>query len=45
VKWDSISKIKEDGGLGVKDLKLLNMEKWKWRLRKEDKWLWKDILD
>jgi len=47
VKWEIICKSKGEGGLGIKDLKSFNMmflEKWKWRLGKEEKGLWRNIL-
>jgi len=48
VKWDLICKSKEEGGLGVKDLKCFNMAllgKWRWRLGKDHTGIWKDILE
>jgi len=47
VKWETICKPKEEGGLGIKDLKRFNyalLGKWKWRLGKEERGLWSDIL-
>jgi hypothetical protein len=39
---------KEDGGLGVRDLKRFNLSllaKWRWRLLVEDGSLWKNVLE
>ena len=40
-------KEKEQGRLGIKDMKLFNMTllaKWKWRLRNNEKGLWKQRI-
>jgi hypothetical protein len=45
VKWEIICKSKKKGGLGIKDLKRLNISllcKWWWKLEKEDG-LWQQI--
>jgi len=46
VKWEIICKSKKKGGLGIKDLKRLNISllcKWWWKLEKEDG-LWQQIV-
>ncbi len=38
----------EDGGLGVKDVRIFNnalLAKWKWQLMNDERRKWKDILD
>jgi hypothetical protein len=38
---------KKEGGLGVKDLRIMNISllaKWKWRLLSEGKSIWKNAL-
>lgn len=47
VKWDVISKKKENGGLGVKNLRLHNLsliDKWWWRFSKERDSLWVKVI-
>jgi hypothetical protein len=47
VKWERVCKPKEEGGLGIKDLKLFNIAllgKWWWRLKNEDEALWHRVL-
>lgn len=47
VKWRKICQQKSKGGLGVRDVKLVNlslMAKWKWRILQEDLPLWKVVL-
>jgi len=47
VRWENVCKTKEEGGLGVKDIRKFNcalLAKWKWRLLSEEKGKWKDIL-
>jgi len=47
VNWEKICKMKEKGGLGVTNLRNLNMillVKWKLRLDSEEKGLWKELL-
>jgi hypothetical protein len=46
VKWEIICKSKKKGGLGIKDLKRMNISllyKWWWQLEKEDG-LWQQIV-
>jgi hypothetical protein len=46
IKWEIICKSKKKGGLGIKDLRKLNISlmcKWRWRLETEEG-LWQDIV-
>jgi hypothetical protein len=48
VKWEKISKSKERGGLGVRDLRAFNIAllgKWWWRIRNEKESLWYKVLE
>ncbi|GKU91337.1 hypothetical protein SLEP1_g5224 [Rubroshorea leprosula] len=48
VGWDKVCKGKEDGGLGIKDLRLFNLAllgKWWGRLGDGSKGLWKRVLE
>lgn len=43
----AVCKPKEEGGLGVKNLEWFNLSflaKWRWRLLKEEKRLWRDVV-
>jgi hypothetical protein len=47
VKWDDICKPKEEGGLGVRDLRLVNISlltKWRWKLLCVENDVWKDVV-
>jgi hypothetical protein len=47
VKWKRVCQPRSKGGLGVRDVRLVNlslMAKWKWRLIQEDLPLWKVVL-
>jgi hypothetical protein len=47
VRWDVICRPKKEGGLGVRDLQLVNISllaKWKWKLLSHDDELWKDVV-
>jgi hypothetical protein len=47
VKWVKICKSKKKGGLGIKDLREMNVSllaKWWWKLEQEDG-LWQDIIN
>ncbi|XP_028096961.1 uncharacterized protein LOC114296820 [Camellia sinensis] len=47
VKWEEITKIRDQGGLGIRRLKDVNeclLAKWWWRFCVEDKSLWKRVL-
>jgi len=48
VSWDRLCATREDGELGVRDLKLFNivlLSKWIWRLKTDINGLWKEILE
>ncbi|PNY05201.1 ribonuclease H [Trifolium pratense] len=48
VKWRVVCQEKKNGGLGVRDLEVVNLSllmKWRWRLlQREDTALWKEVL-
>jgi len=47
VRWNSVCQTKENGGLGVRDVRVLNVSllaKWKWRLLDGEMALWKEVL-
>ncbi|XP_058726593.1 uncharacterized protein LOC131597953 [Vicia villosa] len=47
VSWDTVCKTREKGGLGIKNMKVMNMallSKWKWRILIEDEAVWRGIL-
>ncbi|MCH84888.1 LINE-1 reverse transcriptase like, partial [Trifolium medium] len=47
VKWNTVCQEKRRGGLGVKDVKVVNLSllaKWRWRLLQREPALWKDVL-
>jgi hypothetical protein len=47
VKWTEICKPKKDGGLGIRDLRLVNLSllaKWRWRLLLDGEELWKGVV-
>lgn len=47
VAWSKICREKEEGGLGIKDLKAFNyalLGKWVWRLKIEGHCLWVKVL-
>ena len=47
VKWSVVCQLKENGGLGVKDVHLMNLSllaKWRWRLLYGEDNLWKEEL-
>jgi hypothetical protein len=48
IKWKVVCKSKLNGGLGVRDLKVVNLSllmKWRWRLLQHDeRSLWKEVL-
>jgi hypothetical protein len=46
VKWETICKPKHTGGLGVRDIRLVNISlltKWRWRLLYVDQQMWKKV--
>jgi hypothetical protein len=47
VKWDVVCKPKHCGGLGVRDIRAVNISllaKWRWRLLLDDTSLWKAVI-
>jgi hypothetical protein len=47
VKWLEICKPKKEGGLGIKDLRLMNsslLTKWRWKLVTNLEELWKKVV-
>ncbi|MCH85394.1 LINE-1 reverse transcriptase like [Trifolium medium] len=47
VKWDIVCKPKKLGGLGVRDIRAVNISllaKWRWRLLEDDNAMWKKVL-
>jgi hypothetical protein len=47
VKWGTVCKEKCKGGIGVRDVKIVNLSlltKWRWRLLQEGRPLWKEVL-
>ncbi|MCH96537.1 LINE-1 reverse transcriptase like, partial [Trifolium medium] len=47
VKWDDVCKPKIEGGLGIRDLRVVNkslLAKWRWRLLMDEDEVWKDVI-
>ncbi|MCH81167.1 LINE-1 reverse transcriptase like, partial [Trifolium medium] len=47
VKWADICKPKKEGGLGIRDLRLVNLSllaKWRWKLLMEGDEVWKNVM-
>ncbi|GAU38725.1 hypothetical protein TSUD_396540 [Trifolium subterraneum] len=47
VSWSNICKPKKEGGLGIRDLRLVNnalLAKWRWRILTKGLGLWRDII-
>jgi hypothetical protein len=47
VKWKSVCQRKDNGGLGVRDIRVVNISllaKWRWRLMVSSNVLWKEVL-
>jgi hypothetical protein len=47
IKWADVCKPKKEGGLGVRDLRLVNLSllaKWRWRVLLEEEELWKNVI-
>jgi hypothetical protein len=47
VKWEDICKPKNEGGLGVRDLRLVNISlltKWRWKLLNGVNEIWKEVI-
>ncbi|XP_058765470.1 uncharacterized mitochondrial protein AtMg00310-like [Vicia villosa] len=48
ISWKTINKLKEDGGLGIKDILTFNkalLTNWLWRFVSEENTIWKAILE
>ena len=48
VKWESVCRHKSNGGLGIKDIRIMNVSllvKWRWRLLNGNIALWKEVLE
>lgn len=48
VKWKTVCQQKKNGGLGVKDIRVMNVSllaKWRWRLLDGERTLWKEVLN
>jgi hypothetical protein len=47
IKWDVVCLPKRMGGLGVRDVRVVNISllaKWRWRLLSNDNAIWKDVI-
>lgn len=47
VKWKSVCQQKRNGGLGVKNVRVMNVSllaKWRWRLLDGEMTLWKEVI-
>jgi len=47
VSWEMVCKPKEEGGLGIRDIRKFNyalLAKWRWRFLTEEKGRWKEML-
>ncbi|MCH80347.1 ribonuclease H protein [Trifolium medium] len=47
VKWEDLCKPKEEGGLGIRNLRVVNLSllaKWRWRLLSEEDEVWKKVI-
>jgi hypothetical protein len=47
IKWDIVCLPKNKGGLGVRDVRVVNISlltKWRWRLLYDDNMVWKEVL-
>lgn len=47
VKWSTVCQPKEEGGLGVRDIRVVNISllaKWRWMVIHGDNLLWKEVL-
>ena len=48
VSWEDVCKPKEEGGLGIIDIRKFNyalLVKWRWRFMSQDKGKWKEVLE
>ncbi|XP_058784295.1 uncharacterized protein LOC131659071 [Vicia villosa] len=47
VRWDTVCKERDEGGLGVKNVEVVNLallSKWKWRILTDEEAVWRGIL-
>ncbi|MCH79641.1 LINE-1 reverse transcriptase like, partial [Trifolium medium] len=47
VKWEVVCQKKCDGGLGVKDVRVMNLSllaKWRWRILQNERCLWREVI-
>jgi hypothetical protein len=47
IKWDTVCLPKKEGGLGVRDIRAVNislLSKWRWRLLDNNQVVWKDVI-
>jgi hypothetical protein len=47
VKWSDICKPKKEGGLGIRDLRVVNLSllaKWRWKLLSDEEDVWKNVI-
>ncbi|KAK2452187.1 hypothetical protein QL285_000002 [Trifolium repens] len=47
IKWDTVCLPKKKGGLGVRDIRAVNislLSKWRWKLLDNSRAVWKDVL-
>uniref|UniRef100_A0A7C9AA13 Reverse transcriptase domain-containing protein n=1 Tax=Opuntia streptacantha TaxID=393608 RepID=A0A7C9AA13_OPUST len=47
VNWDEVCRPKQEGGLGIRPLRVMNealKTKWLWRFAKEDNAMWKNVI-
>ena len=47
VSWENLCRTREEGGLGIKDIRYFNytmLAKWKWRIQGEERVKWKEII-
>jgi len=48
VSWENLCKLKEEGGLGLTDIRNFNyalLAKWRWRWSSDEKGRWKDLFE
>ncbi|MCH91937.1 LINE-1 reverse transcriptase like, partial [Trifolium medium] len=47
VKWEDLCKPKKEGGLGIRNLRWVNLsllDKWRWRLLSDEEEVWKNVI-
>jgi hypothetical protein len=47
VNWETVTKPKCDGGLGVRDVRRVNLSllaKWRWKLLSQEQEMWKTVI-